>query len=81
MSWKKPRKVCPVGDCCEPVRVDFVMCKAHWRLVEPKLKRENQARYRAWLKDRRNVDAIRALRIANAACIASAIGKERDKRS
>ncbi len=46
MSWRIPRKVCPIGVCTEPVRVDRIMCRAHWRNVPRDLKVHNK---RSWL--------------------------------
>lgn len=73
MSRRIPRKVCPVGTCAEPVRIDRIMCLAHWRLVDPKLKRANARAYRAFLTDRKA--NARTLRETNDACIADAEAK------
>lgn len=73
LRWKIPRKPCPVTTCIEPVRIDRVMCVAHWRTVEPKLRRLNARAYRAWKSNTRDRGAIAALRFANAVCVRNAI--------
>ena len=50
--WKIPRKVCPIGDCSEPIRIDRMMCTTHWRTGDRKLKRILGRAYRAWASDK-----------------------------
>ncbi len=70
--WKIPRKVCPVEDCSEPVRIDRIMCRDHWRAVDAKIKTAHGRAYRAWRPDQRNLVLLRAVRATHDACIVSA---------
>ena len=69
--WKIPRKVCPIGKCSEPVRIDRIMCRAHWRPIDRQLKIQNSRVYKTWLLDKRDSEALTALRLTIAMCIIS----------